>query len=132
MDEYTLNLPDHSHTQNQRSEWQLLGELELPAGVTLDEPIRTWLTRLFDPLALHGDFLNRILQSAQDAAARVLVSESAGKGDHIHLVIYGPREQGPKPGTWGFFRVEKMESPTEEPSTAAHSIEFYLYREGLS
>jgi hypothetical protein len=127
-----LNLPDHSHTQNQRSEWQFLGELELPAGVNLDEPIRTWLAGLFDPLALHGDFLNRILKSAQDAAARVFLSESAGKVDHIHLVIYGPNEQGLKPGTWGFFRVEKVENNAEEPFTAAHSIEFYLYREGQS
>lgn len=127
-----MSLPDHSHTQNQRSEWQLLGELELPAGVNLDEPIRIWLTGLFDPLALHGDFLNRILKSAQDAAARVFLSESAEKGNHIHLVIYGPREQGSTPGTWGFFRVEKVENTTEEPSTTAHSIEFYLYREGQS
>ena len=125
-----MNLPHHSHTQNQRPEWQLLGELELPASASLDDTIRTWLTNLFDPLGLHGDFLNRILKSAQDAAARVFLSESAEKCDHIHLVIYDPREQSPKPGTWGFFRVEKVENTAEEPSTAAHSIEFYLYREG--
>jgi hypothetical protein len=125
-------MADHSHIQNQRSEWQFLGELELPAGASLDDAIHTWLTNLFDPLSLHGDFLNRILKSAQDAAARVFESESAGKYDHIHLVIYGPREQGSKPGTWGFFRVEKVENRAEEPSTAAHSIEFYLYREGQS
>ena len=123
-------MADHSHTQNQRSDWQFLGELELPAGASLDDPIHTWLTNLFDPLALHGDFLNRILKSAQDAAARVFQSETAEKYDHIHLVIYGPREQVSKPGTWGFFRVEKVENTAEEPSTVAHSIEFYLYREG--
>ncbi len=127
-----MNLPDHSHAQNPRSEWQLLGELELPPGENLDGPIRTWLAGLFDPLALHGDFLDRILNSAQDAAARVFLSESAEKYDHIHLVIYGPRDQDSKPGTWGFFRVEKVENTTEEPSTAAHSIEFYLYRDGPS
>ena len=127
-----MNLADHSHTQKQRSEWQFLGELELPAGANLGESIHAWLTKLFDPLALHGDFLNRILQSAQDAAARVFQSESAEKYDHIHLVIYGPGEHGAKPGTWGFFRVEKVENTAEEASTRAHSIEFYLYREGLS
>lgn len=126
-------MADHSHTQNQRSEWQFLGELELPAARTnLDDAIHAWLTKLFDPLALHGDFLNRILKSAQDAAARVFQSESAEKYDHIHLVIYGPRGQGAKQGTWGFFRVEKVENMAEEPSTVAHSIEFYLYREGQS
>lgn len=124
-------MAEHSHTQNQRSEWQFLGELELPAAeANLDETIHTWLTRLFDPLALHGDFLKRIIKSAQDAAGRVFQSESAGKYDHIHLVIYGPRDQGSKLGTWGFFRVEKVENAAEEPSTVAHSIEFYLYREG--
>ena len=125
-----MNPADHSHTHNQRSDWQLLGDLELPVGTNLDEAIQTWLTKLFDPLALHGDFLNRILKSAQDAAARVFQSESAEKYDHIHLVIYGPRDQGSKQGTWGFFRVEKVEKTAEETSTAAHSIEFYLYREG--
>jgi hypothetical protein len=124
-------MADHSHTQNQRSEWHFLGELELPAArANPDETIRTWLTNLFDPLALHGDFLNRILKSAQDAAARVFLSESAEKYDHIHLVIYGPRDQGSTPGTWGFFRVEKVENTTKETSSPAHSIEFYLYREG--
>jgi hypothetical protein len=123
-------MADHSHTQKQRSEWQFLGELELPAVANMDGSIRTWLTKLIDPLALHGDFLDRILKSAQDAAARVFQTESAEKYDHIHLVIYGPHEQVSKQGTWGFFRVEKVENTTEEPSTAAHSIEFYLYREG--
>jgi hypothetical protein len=125
-----LNLADHSHTKNHRSEWQFLGELELPAGANLYESIHTWLTKLFDPLALPGEFLNRIRKSAQDAAARVFQSESALKYDHIHLVIYGPHEQVSKQGTWGFFRVEKVENIAEETSTAAHSIEFYLYRDG--
>jgi hypothetical protein len=98
----------------------------------MDESIHAWLTKLMDPLTLHGDFLNRILKSAQDAAARVFENESAEKYDHIHLVIYGPQDSGVKPGTWGFFRVEKVENTIEEPSTAAHSIEFYLYREGQS
>jgi hypothetical protein len=128
----TLNASDFSHTRKNDSQWQFLGELELPAGADLDGTIRVWLMELFDPLALHGDFLNRILKSAQDAAARVFQSETAEKYDHIHLVIYGPREQVSTPGTWGFFRVEKVENTAEEPSTVAHSIEFYLYMEGRS
>jgi len=126
-------MADPSHTQNHHPEWQFLGELELPAaGVNLDETIRTWLTGLIDPLALHGDFLNRILKSAQDAGTRAFQGDAAGKADHIHLVIYGPREQGSKTGTWGFFRVEKVRNSAEGQSSAAHSIEFYLYREGQS
>jgi hypothetical protein len=98
----------------------------------LDDAIHTWLTKIIDPLVLPSDFMNRILKSAQDASARVFQSEAEGTCDHIHLVIYGPLEQEAKPGTWGFLRVEKIENAAEEPWPAAHSIEFYLYKDGHS
>jgi hypothetical protein len=126
----TLNASDFSHTRKNDSQWQFLGELVLPVGADPDDTIRAWLTELFDPLALHGGFLNRILVSAQEAAARAFQGEAAMKCDHVHLVIFGPRDPGPKLGTWGFFRVEKIENTADASSTAAHSIEFYLYMEG--
>jgi len=125
-----LNATDDLHGQRNDSEWQLLGELELPAGMDLDGALRSWLTELFAPLALHEDFLNRLLQSAQAAAARVFLDEVGMKSDHIHLVIHGPRNLETKQGTWGFFHVEKVIHPAGETSPVAHSIEFYLYAEG--
>jgi hypothetical protein len=127
-----LNTSDISHVPGNHSEWQSLGELTLSNESADKEQIHLWLTGLLLSLSLHPDFLDRIVKSAQDAAARAFQNETAGKADHIHLVIYGPRDQGTKPGTWGFFRVEKVENTTGEPSTAAHSVEFYLYREGQS
>lgn len=131
MDE-VLNASDSSHTRKNHSQWQFLGELELLAGTNLDETLRAWLTKLLEPLALHPDFVHRILKSALDAAARAFQGEAEMMCDHLHLVIYGPGRQGSIPGTWGFFRVEKVENTAKEGSNAAHSIEFYLYMEGQS
>jgi hypothetical protein len=126
----TLNASDVPHERRNDSEWQRLGELELPAGMDLDDAIRSWLAELFVPLALPEDFLIRFLHSAQDAAARVFRNEAGRQSDHIHLVIHAPHDREAKQGTWGFFHVEKMLNPVEESSPVAHSIEFYLYVEG--
>ena len=127
-----MNTSDVPHARKNDSQWQLLGKLKLPVGVNQNGTIRAWLMELFDPLALHEDFLNRILASAQDAAARAIQGETALKSDHIHLVIFGPRDPGAKKGTWGFFHVQKIENLAETKSAADHSIEFYLYMEGQS
>lgn len=111
------------------SGWQLLGELELPVRAGADDAIRTWLAELLDPLQLHADFLNRILQSAQDAAGRALRAEGVIGYDHIHFMLHAPKDHESNGGTWGFFRVEKIGDTAQGMAASAHSIEFYLYLE---
>lgn len=111
--------------------WQILGELELPAGSNAEVAIHLWLVQILQPLHLHADFLHKILKSAQEAALRAFQTEAASKFDHIHLLIFVPPEPASNEKTWGFFRIEKSEAQAGVPATAAHAIEFYLYMEGL-
>ena len=118
-----------SHTNTPGPGWQILGELELKFENGTEQRIQLWLVEVLRPLGLHRDFLGRIQRSAQDAAGRVLQTETARKLGHIHLVIYVPEVHSAKEKTWGFFEIEKIEGRAEDPAMAAHAIEFYLYRE---
>ncbi len=125
-----MNDIDDLPGQGKDSDWRLLGELELPAGIDLDGALRSWLAELFAPLALREDFRNRFLNSARDAAARAFREDAGRLPDHIHLVIHVPRDRQARQGTWGFFHVEKLVHAAAEPSPVTHSVEFYLYVEG--
>jgi hypothetical protein len=127
MDE-TLNASDSSPIQKNTPNWRLFGELALSNVADSDEQIHSWLKEILRPLSLHPEFLERIARSARDAAARALQPEL--KLAHIHLKIFGPRESNKSGQTWGFFRVEKVESVHEGDDSASHAVEFYLYTEG--
>jgi hypothetical protein len=124
-----MNTSDIPVSRMPGSNWLLLGELELPIGTDLEEAISTRLMELLLPLTLHPDFMHRLLISAQNSAAHILQSESDIPADHIHLVVHIPVDHKAKPGTWGFFHVEKTGHGVEETSAIIHSIAFYLYKE---
>ena len=105
------------------SGWQLLGELELPAGSSVTATIHAQLEGLLQPLPLGSDLLERLLSSAQNAAGRNNTSPG-----HIHLIVFGPAEVTATAGNWGFFRIERMENGSNS-SAPDHAIEFYLYCE---
>jgi len=110
------------------ADWQILGELELPVGSSnADDAIKARLMEILNPLNLHADFLNKILKSAQDAAARVM--QNGMELEHIHLLVFAPKDRSSKRQTWGFFRIEKIEGAADVDSPN-HAIEFYLYVEG--
>lgn len=111
-------------------DWQMLGELELSAGSDANVAIGTWLAKILSPLSLQTDFMDRVLKSAQDAAARSIQAETMAAFEHIHLLVFAPRENGTKGKPWGFFRIEKIKGTMTENSDSSHAIEFYLYREG--
>lgn len=112
------------------ADWQVLGELELPIGSERAGVIDTWMREKLDPLKLQVDFMNRILKSAQDAVGRFTES----KGDraeigHIHILVFAPLSNKLDEKTWGFFRIEKLESVREAKNPPDHYIEFHLYFE---
>lgn len=103
---------------------KLLGELELPIGAKADETIIAWLTELLSPLNLHADFLNKVLKSAQNSAAHILLTESAAKFEHVHLIIFVPSDPISKEQTWGFFRIEKIESTKTDENSPDPQTDF--------
>lgn len=121
---------DSSSNRFSRTDWRILGKLELPVGAEINGLINTWLTETLRPLDMHVDFVNRIMKSAQDAAVHAFQVEAVAEFEHIHLLIFVPAEYPSKDKTWGFFRIEKAESnPVYIKTMAAHAIEFYLYVE---
>ena len=112
------------------ADWQVLGELELPIGSECAGLIDTWLKEKLGSLKLQMDFMNRILQSAQDAVGRFTESKDAGAEiGHIHVLVFVPLSNKLDEKTWGFFRIEKLESVMEAKNPPDHYIEFHLYFE---
>jgi len=121
----------HTDSSIQRvssSGWQILGELELAVNPDIDHTVGKWLATILSPLDLAADFLNKVLKSAQDAAARAMQSEAVIKFRHTHLLVFAAEARASKGQTWGFFRIEKIDGAADENSPN-HAIEFYLYVE---
>jgi len=116
------------------TDWQLLGELELPVGAEVNGVVSAWLAKTLNPFKLHTDFLSKVTKSAQDAAVRAITSERVQmEFEHIHIRIFTPAKNPSelyKGQTWGFFRIEKVGMSTKNGNPHDHSIEFYLYLEG--
>jgi hypothetical protein len=110
--------------------WQILGDLELPVGASVDEALHAWLPEILHPLDLQAELLDKIIASAQDAAARAVRAEIMPRFVHIHLTVFIPSEREEKKQAWGFFRLEKIEDMKGEQTDGDHAIEFYLYGEG--
>jgi hypothetical protein len=112
------------------TDWQILGELELPAGIESGPAIRSWLVESLAPLDLHVEFIHKVLNSAWEAATRAMQVEQVTGLGHIHLFVFAPKRPGSQVQTWGFFRIEKVELAPDSESPRCHSMEFYLYPEG--
>lgn len=110
--------------------WQLLGEIELTVNPDTDRTVGKWLTVILSALNPHADFINKVLRSAEEAAARAMQSGAVMKYQHTHLLIYVPTDRPAGRQTWGFFRIEKMAAQVEDQTRLDHDIEFYLYLEG--
>lgn len=121
---------DASSNKLSGTDWRTMGEFEMTIGDEADGLISAWMTEVLSPLDLHTDFLNKILKSAQEAAARSIQADTMMVFEHIHLLVFAPRENASKRKTWGFFRIEKIGTPTANENPHDHSIEFYLYLEG--
>lgn len=123
-----MNNSNPSHN-SPHTNWHMLGELELPVSSNTEDAIHAWLSEVIDPLALDAQFLNQILQSAQDAAGRAMRSERATEFRHLHFLVHAPRHSASNGQTWGFFQIEKMGISTENGYPLDHLIELYLYLE---
>ena len=109
--------------------WQILGELELLVGTSMEDTLTSWLTALLLPLGLQSDLLNKIINSAREAVTRAAQPEIVDELRHIHIVILVSAERTEKDKAWGFFRLEKLEDAGVASTVSEHAVEFYLYRE---
>jgi hypothetical protein len=129
--ELILNTKNTPHTQNHpASSWLLLGDLELAVEVNSKDTLGARLKEILNPLDLHLDFQNRILNSAHQTIVRILHTDAHTKLDHIHLLVFAPSNRTPKKQTWGFFSVERLEETNEGAVANNHTIEIYLYMDG--
>jgi hypothetical protein len=110
---------------------QLLAELEVPVDSNATGTIHSWLIQILTTLNLGTDFLNRISKSAQEAVLHTTEPDGVALASgHIHLLVYAPHASERDGKTWGFFRIDKVDSRSENQTLPGHSIEFYLYVEG--
>ena len=123
-----MNTDNTTHSSD--TGWQILGELELPAGASVEDALYTWLTEVLHPLHLQPELLNKILVSAQEAVARAAHTGIVEKFEHIHLMVLVPAARREQERTWGFFRLEKIEDAKAPRTAGDHAVEFYLYGEG--
>ena len=117
-------------THNPSAGWRILGELELPVGANVEDALYAWLTEILHPLNLEAELLRQIVESAQDAVARTIQTETTLKMEHVHITVFVPSKHEAWGHAWGFFRVEKFEDAKDEQTGSDHAVEFYLYGEG--
>jgi hypothetical protein len=95
-----------------------------------DDTLQIRLKEILDSVALQEDFGNRILDSAQQTAIRILQADAEAKLVHIHLLVFVPSKRTSQKHTWGFFSVEKLEDTKDGAVNNGRTIEIYLYLEG--
>lgn len=125
-----VNQNPSSRNNNGETDWQILGEIELPVGSNADFAISAWLTELLGPLNLSRDFLHKVLESAQGSAMRTLLPNAAMALGNIHLSVLATQEYLSKGETWGFFHIERIKYQVDGIVAHDYIIDFYLYVEG--
>ena len=120
--------PQLNHSPS--SDWHILGKVELPFDTNIVDAINVSLVEILTQLKLSSDFLNKILESAQDSAVRAQQSNAAITFGHIQISIFEPHKQIEDGKTWGFFHTERIGNPSEDVFSCDHTINFYLYTEG--
>jgi hypothetical protein len=125
-----VNSMNLSHNHLHRTDWQVSGELQLAVGSNPDGAIRQWLMKILEPFQLPEQYVSKILKSIEDAASRVLSTDTVeAQFEHLNIVILTPAGQPSDRQTWGFFRLERMESKDNSADSKSHHIEYYLYPE---
>jgi len=125
-----MKITNLSHKNTPDAEWQLLGELDLFVDSAAGSAINPWFRELLSPLDLSTDFMNRVIESAQDSVMRILQPDAILSFGHIHLSVFAPYERIPDRKTWGFFHIERIENRGGVVDARDHAIDFYLYVEG--
>jgi len=125
-----MNHKNQSFNNHAVKGWQLLGTLKLSRDLDVETTIHKWLLEILKQLELHVGFFDKLTLSMQEAAMTLLKpGPEQREFEHIHLLVFARRKQTESPPSWGFFRIEKVESAVHENDHPDHAVEFYLYPE---
>jgi hypothetical protein len=106
--------------------WQNIGEMSLPVSTDDGDAILSLLAGKLELLQLPVELIHRIVKSIQEVSMR---AEMGGmRMEHIHLFIFVPANYKIVRGTWGFFRIERMNAGDDNTSPS-HAVDLYLYPE---
>jgi hypothetical protein len=120
----------YKRTDNHETDWQILGEFELPDGIRTTDAVQTWLTEILIPLQVSTDFLKRFLESARASVARAAGTGVSASRVNVHISIFVPKMNSSTGTSWGFFQIERIEMKSDTVDAHIHAIDFYLYVEG--
>ena len=109
-----------------RSIWQSMGEITLPVDQVGRESMSAQLQEKLGPLHLPMDLLSRITSSIHEIMERAVTKETGL--EHVHLFIHVPAGYSTQVGSWGFFRIERMDAEGAHASHS-HAVDLYLYPE---
>jgi hypothetical protein len=125
-----VNYAESSKRKTPGNNWLPLGQLKLSVDLTFDEAIDNWLSKTFESFDLPSDLFDRLKISIKETISRLNTTS-----DHSHIssiTIYISDEVKAdllSNNYWGFFRLEKVDSKSDEQTSIEHIIDFYLYLE---
>jgi hypothetical protein len=115
-----------SHPQKDKPVWQNIGEMMLPVSTDDSDAILSLLERKLEPLQVPVELIHRIVKSIQEVSGRV--GTGSVEREHIHLFLFVPANYRIMRGTWGFFRIERINAGDDNTSPS-HAVDLYLYPE---
>ena len=112
-----------------RTGWQLIGQLQLPIDSMSDKSVEDWLIGTLEPFRLPSDLLNKLKTSIEGALSQLDVTPGDEYVPSISIYMSDDVRVAHLPKNWGFFKIEKVDTPSNKESLAEHVIEYYLYSE---
>ena len=121
---------DSSKKKPPGNNWLPLGQIKLSAESTSDESIDNWLLTTFESFGLPSDLFDRLKASIKKVVSRLNTAPNQSHASSINIYISDDVKTGLLSNNyWGFFRLEKVDSKSDEETSVEHVIDFYLYLE---
>lgn len=112
------------------TDWQVVGELDLPDGLEAHTLIKAWLVDVLTPIHLPVDVRDRIGKLAREAAGRGWRAETVSAVQRPRLRLCIPARCPADAPAWGFFCLDRAETAAAPDHPGGRLIEFYLFPEG--
>lgn len=125
-----MNHAESSKKKPPGNNWLPLGQLKLSVDSTSDESIDNWLLNTVEMFDLPSDLFDRLKASIKKVVSRLNTISDQFHASSINIYISDDVKTGLLSNNyWGFFRLEKVGSKSDEETSVEHVIDFYLYLE---